>query len=105
MEQSFCEVKAPHLTYMYCLYGENGVIFSSNTLEAAPELTHLPIQQVIRNAPSGGALLSVSAAMRHGALQKLEEFEIRNALQKLEELEIRNCMGDGKDVREFMGSL
>lgn len=26
-------------------------------------------------------------------------------MQKLEELEIRNCMGDGKDVREFMGSL
>lgn len=75
------------------LYGEDGATFSSTVLEAAPMLVRLAISTKKGSVLSGGALLSLSAAMCHGALQKLEE------------LDIRNCMRDGRDVGNFMDAL
>lgn len=75
-EQYFLESKAPRLEDFRCQCEHFGSVFLSKTLEAAPAL--LRIEVGCDNSTIGGAVLqAISAALRHRALQNLQELELR----------------------------
>jgi hypothetical protein len=75
-EPHFLESKAPSLEEFCCRCEHFGTVFSSKVLEAAPAL--LRVEVGCGNSKIGGAALqAISAALRHGALQNLQELEMR----------------------------
>ena len=122
-EPYFLESKAPCLEDFRCRSEDFGSVFSSKVLEAAPALFR--IEMTCGNSTIGGAALqAISAALRHGALQNLQELEMSgchcidgefgdfvDALEgygcttRLRALSFNGCKVDDDGMRAFAGLL
>jgi hypothetical protein len=93
LEPCFLDVQAPYLTRLDVCFEAEGSVYSANVLAAAPELERVDIASSDEFYVDAAPMHSVTAALRHGALQKLQEVEFDGCL-----------LGD-VDLREFIDTL
>jgi len=75
-EPCFLEASALYLTSFCIELEEGGAIFSSGVLEAAPALRTISIDTQYKVLVGAAVLQPITAALRHGALQNIEVFEM-----------------------------
>lgn len=75
-ESCFLDAQATYLTTFHINLEEWADVFSCGVLEAAPALVEIKIGSEGSIKLGGTALQAVSEALRHGALQKLKDFEL-----------------------------
>jgi len=92
LEPCFLDVQAPYLTRLDVCFEAEGSVYSANVLAAAPKL-EIDIASSDEFYVDAAPMHSVTAALRHGALQKLQEVEFDGCL-----------LGD-VDLREFIDTL
>lgn len=91
-QASFCEVKAPYLRVFRCEC-KNSQTVPCDVFEAAPALATIDIWSHDQTLFDGVALRAISAALRRGALQNLQE------------LNMQNCIVDDGNLRDLMDDL
>lgn len=91
-QASFCEVKAPYLRVFRCEC-KNSQTVPCDVFEAAPALATIDIWSHDQTLLDGVALRAISAALRRGALQNLQE------------LHMQNCIVDDGNLRDLMDAL
>lgn len=91
-QASFCEVKAPYLRVFRC-ERKNSQTVPCDVFEAAPALATIDIWSHDQTLLDGVALRAISAALRRGALQNLQE------------LNMQNCIVDDGNLRDLMDDL
>lgn len=92
-EHCFLDVQAPYLTDFNVCFKEDGGVFSWRVLAALSEIERATLAEWDLSAT---AMPSVTEALRHGALQKLQKVEFYECL-----------VGDGdfKDLMQTLGGL
>lgn len=88
----FCELQAPNLTALNISFKDAEISVSWDVFEAVPALKRLMTRSYDRR-PLGGALEAVDAALRHGGLRNLQDFEL-----------VCCAVADGT-VSDFMGDF
>jgi len=89
----FRERQAPYLTALSVYLGDDVSGFSWNVFEAAPALVKITIKGLEQTALGVAVLRSVSAALRNGALQHLDQ------------LYLQKCTLGDRDIKGFADAL